>query len=188
MDHERPAVVSDYLKLVCFSFVHASPLMSQVRCPNGRLGFEEVEATVAYFRADMHFHTALWTFLLRRLSGHGLLQLLFTRCVGLLHGALRMDTTRGVRPLSTNRTDLPVVFTKDWSGLLRVFSRHVPNCKAVGRGREPENTVCCRPETGTQPGLRPASCWRIRPYKRTEGLAAPDGFDSIRTLPPIRCR
>ena len=100
------------------------------RLRNGRLGFEEVEAAVTYFLADMHFHTALWTFLLVpsqwQLFGRGLLlcfcflfrlELLFTRCIGLLHGALRMDTTRGERPLSTNRTDLRVVFAKDWSGL-----------------------------------------------------------------------
>jgi hypothetical protein len=43
---------------------------------------------------------------------------LFTRCIGLLHSALRMNTTCGVRPLPTNGTDLSVVFTNDWSGLL----------------------------------------------------------------------
>ena len=96
----------------------------------GCLGFEEAEATVAYFLTDRHLHIALWTFLLVPslwpLFGHGLLlcfrfllrlELLLTRCIGLLHGALRMDTTRGVRPLSTNRTDLRVVFTKNWRGL-----------------------------------------------------------------------
>ncbi len=92
----------------------------------GHLGFEEVEATVAFSLADMCLHTALWTCLLGpglwQLFGHGSflcfcflfrLELCFTRCIGLLHGALRMDSTCGIRPLSTNRTDLRVVFIKD---------------------------------------------------------------------------
>lgn len=95
----------------------------------GHLGFEEVEATVAYSLADMCLHTALWTCLLGpglwQLFDHGsflcffflfCLELCFTRCIGLLHGALRMDSTCGIRPLSTNRTDLRVVFTKDRRG------------------------------------------------------------------------
>ena len=98
----------------------------------------------------MHFHTALRAFLLSRLFGHGLLlcfgfplchELLFTRRIGLLHGALRMDATHGVRPLSTNRTDLLVVFTKDWSGLLRVFFRHVPFVNG-GEGLAPKIGKC----------------------------------------------
>ena len=43
------------------------------------LGFEEVEAAVAYLFADMHFHTAIGTFLLApslwQLFDHGLLLL-----------------------------------------------------------------------------------------------------------------
>ena len=91
---------------------------------------DEVEATVACLLADVHFYAAHGTFLLApnlwQLFGNRLLlglrflfrlELLLTRCIGLLHGALRMDTTRGVRPLSTNRTDLRVVFTRNWRGL-----------------------------------------------------------------------
>ena len=84
----------------------------------GNLGIKEVEATVACFLTDMRFPTALWAILLvpnlRQPTGYGLLlcfcfilrlELLCTRCIGLNHCALRMDSISRIGHFATDWTN-----------------------------------------------------------------------------------